>query len=699
MQIVYVLVSDPRDNYYEQFLLSVTSLRHVIPGADVILLCDTKTRETLAGKRTEYQNHVSEIIAVEAPDGMSGTEVSRWIKTSMRRLVSGDFLYIDCDTIVADDLSSIAEMNIQFGACLDKHSPLSEHSKKDRIIERDKKLGFTSYLSNRHFNSGILWCADIPEIHTIFNRWHELWLYSRSKNILIDQPSFNKAVYENITLLTELDGTWNCQIAFNGLPFLANSKIIHYFASDTYLHASPFVPGSDTVLEKIKNTGKVPGDVIKMLENPRTAFEGESRIISGEKALDVINSHIFDIILWLRIKKPRIFRFLNRLGSVNIDIFRRIFTGNRQPYTVNAENGKQKPAICIDCRMIASSGIGIYLKECLPFLLKSPNNFLLLGDTELLKDFQATSKNTAIIDYKKKPFSFWELFLFPGKLLRIINSADIYYSPYFNIPYGIKIPVYTTIHDIIFPDMPEIVSKAGLAVRMFFYRRAYKISQKIFTVSAFSKLRIQHYLGTEKPIIVAYSAISSMFLSYRGNSRTGQKKNTIVFVGNIKKHKGLDCLLDAFLLAKSEGLPHKLLIIGENEKFRTSDSEILRKIRSIGNDDVSFTGFISDKQLMNHLAEASLLVQPSLYEGFGLPPLEAMVSGTSALISDIPVFREIYGDYPVMFFSPGNANDLKDKIMEILYNKEPKAVDLPKELLHKYTFEKTASTILGELSD
>jgi glycosyltransferase involved in cell wall biosynthesis len=242
--------------------------------------------------------------------------------------------------------------------------------------------------------------------------------------------------------------------------------------------------------------------------------------------------------------------------------------------------------------------------------------------------------------------------------------------------------------------MPELTSKAGLAVRVWFYRRAYKKSQKIFTVSQFSKSRIEYHLGTKKPVIVTHSAIQPMFLEYRANAPEKQKTETIVFVGNIKKHKGLEHLLDAFLLAKKEGLPHTLIIIGSKENFRTADNAIQQKIDSTA---VSFTGFISDEQLMENLSAASLLVQPSLYEGFGLPPLEAMVLGTQALISDIPVFREIYAEYPVTFFKTGDTNDLKEKIMGILFGQKPSSPVLPDVLLLKYTFAKTAETILREL--
>jgi len=313
MQYLYVLTSTDKDIYYEQFLLSITSLKLLMPAAEIALLCDSKTKETLTGKRAGYEKSVSNVIIADAPAAMPQIEVSRWVKTSMRRLVSGDFLFIDCDTIITDDLSSAAELGIQFGACLDKHSLIDRHGKKNNIIEMEKQLGFTSHTSNRHFNSGVIFCADTPETHRIFERWHELWLFSKNKNVMRDQPSFNMAIYENLSLFTELDGKWNCQIAFNGLPYLANSKIIHYFASDLVMHTSPFIFASSWVFEEIKDTGSIPDEILELLKNPRAAFVTESRIIAGDDMLNVINSNFFEFIFLMRKKIPGIFNVINRL--------------------------------------------------------------------------------------------------------------------------------------------------------------------------------------------------------------------------------------------------------------------------------------------------------------------------------------------------------------------------------------------------
>jgi glycosyltransferase involved in cell wall biosynthesis len=352
--------------------------------------------------------------------------------------------------------------------------------------------------------------------------------------------------------------------------------------------------------------------------------------------------------------------------------------------------------ICIDCRMIGASGVGVYLKECLPYFLQSANSFLLLGNITQL-NFYTLNANVNIIECNIKPFSIKELLFFPKHISKKINQAGLFYSPFFNIPRRIKIPVFTTIHDIVFPDMPELVSKTGLAVRMMFYRRAFKKSKKIFTASEFSKSRIEHHLGKTKPVIVTHSAIQPMFLAYRNKIQNVQKTQTIVFIGNIKKHKGLELLLDAFVLARNEGLTHKLVIIGSIDNLRSSDNSFFKKVEAIGDDAVIFTGFISDEKLVEYLSTAALLVQPSLYEGFCLPPLEAMVLGTSALISDIAVLREIYDGYPVTFFKAGDTKDLKEKMIELLMDKNLSYPILPDELLLKYTFDKTVSIIMREL--
>ena len=186
--------------------------------------------------------------------------------------------------------------------------------------------------------------------------------------------------------------------------------------------------------------------------------------------------------------------------------------------------------IAIDCRMSGKSGIGAFLDGILPYLKKSENELFLFGTNEIPCDV--------------KPFSIKEIVRFPRSLLKEINKCDVYFTPYCNIPNGIKIPVFSTIHDVVFLDMPELAGKIGTFARMMFYKRAVKKSRALFTVSEFSKKRIIETLHCKKPIFVVHNALPEYLLHF--DSSHIQKTSSIIFIGNIKKHKGLSILLDAF---------------------------------------------------------------------------------------------------------------------------------------------------------
>jgi hypothetical protein len=169
--------------------------------------------------------------------------------------------------------------------------------------------------------------------------------------------------------------------------------------------------------------------------------------------------------------------------------------------------------IVLDCRLLYSSGVGVYLRGILPFFFAGNFEVYLLGNTQTLSKEIQLSNNVHIIECNVKPFSIKELFFFPIHIQNIINSCTLYYTPFFNIPNKIKIPVYTTIHDIIFPDMPQLYSKLSIETRMFFYRRAFRYSRKIFTVSEFSASRIKYYNKYNTQIVVTYSGLQDLYLN------------------------------------------------------------------------------------------------------------------------------------------------------------------------------------------
>ncbi len=344
--------------------------------------------------------------------------------------------------------------------------------------------------------------------------------------------------------------------------------------------------------------------------------------------------------------------------------------------------------IAIDCRMSGKSGIGGFLDGILPYLMDSGNELLLIGGNIDV----AGRKNVTCLPCDIGTFSIKETFSFPKELSKQINQCDLYFTPYCNIPSGIKVPVYSTIHDIVFLDVKGLSGRVGTFARKLFYKHAIKKSKMVFTVSEFSKSRIIEKLHCKKPLEVVYGGVPQYLLDFDG--KQVDKDSSLIFIGNIKHHKGLQTLLPAFTKFRSKLAVQgkgdvKLVIVGSKDNFRTQDNSFDSYIQSGESNGIEFTGYLSDQELLHRLTKARILVQPSLYEGFGMPPLQALYVGTRALISDIPVFKEIYKDLPVSFFHVCDEEDLQAQL--------EKMWDEPDELPafeRIYSFERTASIIL-----
>lgn len=358
--------------------------------------------------------------------------------------------------------------------------------------------------------------------------------------------------------------------------------------------------------------------------------------------------------------------------------------------------------IAIDCRMIGSGGIGTFVHELIPYFLEN-NECLLIGKHEQCMDF-VRLQNVEFCFCEVETFSIKEMFFFPDEVVQKINSCDVYFSPYCNIPGGIRIPIFSTIHDVVFLDVEGLTGKFGRLTRKFIYQRAINKSKMLFTVSEFSKERIEKNLTCNKNISIIYNSAPVYLtkidekeneIEAENSKLIETAKKSILFVGNIKKHKGLKTLLKAFNLLKENNSDSKLLIVGNKDNFRTEDEETTQFLTEMQNEDIVFTGKISDLVLKSLYKNAKVLVQPSLYEGFGIPPLEAMTMGTVAIISDIEVFKEIYCEFPVIYFKAEDENDLSKKLSDFL--KEPKKIELSDNLKEKYSYKKSAQIILEQM--
>ena len=243
LKFLYILTSNEKDIYYEQTLVSVLSLRHYNPQAFITLLVDDKTDKNLVGFRSEIKNLIDEYKVVPFDDRLSNMIRSRFLKTNMRNLIEGDFLYIDGDTAVVDRLDSILS-NVTGSVCAvaDLHASENDkyHLKHKKMLAHKKKMNFSLSLGEKYFNGGVIFARDDVPAHEFFTKWHELYRQCAQNGIFTDQISFNEINHVLGHPIEELPGEWNCQVreAYNHLyrvktiyPILCRSKIIHFFCT------------------------------------------------------------------------------------------------------------------------------------------------------------------------------------------------------------------------------------------------------------------------------------------------------------------------------------------------------------------------------------------------------------------------------------------------------------------------------------
>jgi len=298
MKYVYVLTSSNSDYYYEQFYLSITSLRLFNPDAYIVVLIDSKTKQNLVLNRSDYEKIVSEIQVISAPIELSQKEASRWIKTSITHFVSGNFLFIDCDTIIAENFDFQYFKSFQVGAILDNHVRLDIHYLKEHFQKEDISSGFNSSINtNYRFNGGVIFCDGNSQALEFYERWHCLWIEGLKRNCSQDMPALNQANYELNNIIFELPGEWNCQISHNGLPFLSEAKIIHYYATTLASLEPAFILATPEIFKSIKENKIISQETLTLLNKPRKAFKPISRIISDELTIDALDhSFLFKLI-------------------------------------------------------------------------------------------------------------------------------------------------------------------------------------------------------------------------------------------------------------------------------------------------------------------------------------------------------------------------------------------------------------------
>jgi len=258
-KLVYVLTSTPDKSYCEQALMSIFTARYHNPDAYIVLLVDDKTDTLFTGSRAEILEYINEKIVKELPVEMPMMERSRWLKTSVRSIVDGDFLFVDCDTLITRPLNRIDDFQYSLGAVADSHLAVSQFNSLlyDKVDKLAKTLDWDLSAEEYYYSSGVIYVKDIPENHILFEKWHYYWLEGLKKGVSIDQPSLAKANIEMGRIIKRMNDGWNCVMYTHPL-FDNKAFILHFcsFRNMTYAFGNTF-------LEKVRESGVKKAEFIR----------------------------------------------------------------------------------------------------------------------------------------------------------------------------------------------------------------------------------------------------------------------------------------------------------------------------------------------------------------------------------------------------------------------------------------------------
>ncbi len=321
--------------------------------------------------------------------------------------------------------------------------------------------------------------------------------------------------------------------------------------------------------------------------------------------------------------------------------------------------------LCIDLRWIDCSGVGMYIKGILPGIVKNLTDVAIvgLGDPSRLSRFAwSQAANVRLVDCQAGRYSLGEQFQLPRA---IPPQTDLFFSPYYTIPLLYRGRLAVTVHDMSHLVVDEIVTNwKKRAYANVMYRTVRRKASIIFTVSQFTQSELLRLTTGQRRdnIVPTHLGIFPEWYCARNRPPLRQRPY-FVCVGNIKPYKNIARLLDAFLKIEQH-IPHDLVIIGQSEGLITGESpQFFARLRAAG-DRVHMTGFVSYDELLSLVAHAQALIMPSLYEGFGLPPVEAMAAGVPVAVARTASLPEVCGD-AALYFDPLNVEEIAKRMIEI----------------------------------
>jgi glycosyltransferase involved in cell wall biosynthesis len=336
--------------------------------------------------------------------------------------------------------------------------------------------------------------------------------------------------------------------------------------------------------------------------------------------------------------------------------------------------------IVIDIRYVRDFGVGTYIRNLIRALavVDRENHYVLASSTAEVPDLAGLPSNFEIAAYHTPKRKFWDSVAY-GFFLRSL-APDLVHVPLNETPVWMPHPYVVTIHDMS-SFLYGSASGARDSYRLWRFRRGLLRADRILAVSEATKRDVTNLLTIPgERIQTIYGAPDPrFFLSVHEPGYQAEKQRLleryqieypfVLYAGRIRPHKNVPRLIEAFAVVRNELASHpvyhdlRLIIIGD-EISRNAD--VRRAVVQTRNQQaVRFLGFVPFDTLRFFYSAASVFAFPSLYEGFGLPPLEAMATGTPVVTSSLSSLPEVVGD-AAMIVKPENVFDIARGLREVL---------------------------------
>ncbi len=293
------------------------------------------------------------------------------------------------------------------------------------------------------------------------------------------------------------------------------------------------------------------------------------------------------------------------------------------------------------------------------------------------------------------------------KMTILLNryNLDLVHFPHFNVPLFYRKDYVVTIHDLILIEYPTRKASKLNSFMYYFKNLVYKIvirnaiftSKKVITISKYTEKSILKNFNIKKSKInMIYEGVDLEKFNLQNEEEFDYKKfnieknNFLLYVGNAYPHKNIDGLILAFkkLIQSKDINPNlKLLLIGKHDYFYKQIIQLVKK--NDLQERVILPGFVNDNQLISLFHNCKLYIFPSFYEGFGLPPLEALALDAKLVLSNATCLPEIFED-SATYFDPNNEPSIIKAIKESLTTNKKLDPIIKNKILNKYSWEDMA---------